>query len=324
MRILCVVSGGDAPGINAALYHSATLAAQRGDELFGAAGGFPGLLNEAIIRLNPRDLLPWAAMPGSFLESSRQPVLNEPEAQTKISQVLDQHRIDALILFGGDGTLRHIPPLLEQWGIAWIGLPTTIDNDVAGTELTLGFDSACNFAHAAIDGIRATGHALPGRIFTLETLGGNTGFLALEVAHAAGADVVVLPEYDYDPAQIAARLAAAVERQGQALLVYGEGVPGVSTLLNAIPDLTGIRVRDTRLGHAQRGSAVSHRDRWLAMEMMTFALDALHSGTRGGVTVVRGGQVMLHASALDPQARKLPDLAQYQRINGLTTFKPSI
>ena len=324
MRILCVVSGGDAPGINAALYHGATLAAQRGDELFGAAGGFPGLLNEAIIPLNPRDLLPWAAMPGSFLASSRDPVLSQPEAQATIRRVIAQHQIDALILFGGDGTLRHIPPLLEQWSIAWIGLPTTIDNDVPGTELTLGFDSACNFAHAAIDGIRATGHALPGRIFTLETLGGNTGLLALEVAHAAGADVAVLPEYPYDPAQIAARLTAAVERQGQALLVYGEGIGDKADLLEAISRLTGIRVRDTRLGHAQRGAPPSHRDRALAADTIQIALDALHSGTRGGVMVARGGQVMLHEGLIDLQTRKLPDLALYQRLSGLTTFKSSI
>lgn len=324
MRILCVVSGGDAPGINMALYRGAVLAAQTGDELFGAAGGFPGLLNEAIMPLNPRDLLLWAAISGSYLASSRDPVLTQPDAQERLHQRLTDLHIDALILFGGDGTLRHIPPLLAAWEIGWIGLPTTIDNDVPGTELTLGFDSACNFALTAIDGIRATGHALPGRIFTLETLGGNTGLLALEVAYAAGADAVVIPEYAHDPSQIAARLTAAVERQGQTLLVYDEGVTAKAKLLDAIPRLTGIRVRDTRLGHAQRGARPSQRDRALAADMITLAFQALHSGTRSGVSVVHHGQVELHQGALDPQERKLPNLELYQQLNGLTAFKSSI
>ncbi|MFN8371257.1 MAG: 6-phosphofructokinase [Anaerolineae bacterium] len=318
MRTLFVVSGGDASGINAALYHGALLAARAGGETLGVQGGFAGLLQEQIVQFGPRDMMHWVPMPGSYFQSSREPVLAQPDAQEKLRQILTRQRIDSLILFGGDGTLRHIPPLLERWGVTCIGLPTTIDNDVPGTELTLGFDSACNFAHQVVDGMRATGHALTGRIFTLETLGGSTGFLALEVARGAGADAVLLPEFEYDAAQTATRLLDAVQLQGQALLVYSEGVPRKNELLEFIPKQTGIRVRDSRLGHAQRGGVPSHRDRALAADMSVLAFKAIQDGVRTGVVVVRQGQTVLHEGTLDVQARKLPDEALYKQLNGLS------
>lgn len=317
MNILFVVSGGDAPGINATLYHSAVLAARYGWSLFGAQGGFPGVLAGNMMPLTAQALLPLVQLPGSLLASSRDPVLAQADAQTKMQHILTEHHIDALIVFGGDGTLRHIPPLLGQWGVAGIALPTTIDNDVPGTELTLGFDSACNFAYHAIDGIRATGHALTGRIFTLETLGGNTGFLALEIARGAGADVVLLPEIAYEPAWIMARLQAAIAQQGQALLVYSEGLPGKDDLLAMIPQQTGIRIRATHLGHAQRGGIPSHRDRAFAAEISALAFAALREN-QNGIVVVRDGRVRLHQGTLANEPRKFPDESLYRQINQLS------
>lgn len=317
LRTLFVVSGGDAPGINAALYQGARLAAQSGDETLGAKGGFAGLLDGQIVAFTPAEIIPWLAMPGAYFQSSRDPVLAQTEAQEKLLQVLQQNRIDSIILFGGNGTLRYIPPLLEAWNIPCIGLPTTIDNDVNGTELTLGFDSACNFAYAAVDGMRATGHALTGRIFTLETLGGDTGYLALEIACGAAADVVLLPEYEYDPVWVADRLRAAIARQGQALLVYSEGLKGKNELLDLIPKHTGIRIRDTHLGHAQRGGLPSHRDRALGAEMVRKAFLAFRTGIHTGAMVVRNGQVVLHNGVLAEQVTRLPDVVLYQQINGL-------
>lgn len=317
MRTLFVVSGGDAPGINAALYQGAMLAAQYGDETLGVQGGFAGLLNEQIVPFTPHDMIHWLAMAGTYFQSSRDPVLAQAEAQDKLSQVLKKHQIDSIILFGGNGTLRYIPPLLERWGVACIGLPTTIDNDVPGTDLTLGFDSACNFAYSVVDGMRATGHALTGRIFTLETLGGDTGYLALEIARGAAADVVLLPEYEYDPVWAADRLKDAISRQGQALLVYSEGLKGKNELLDLIPKRTGIRVRDSHLGHAQRGGVPSHRDRALAADMVRKAYTSLQDGVRTGVMVVRDGQTILHPGILEATAPQPPNQTLYNQINGL-------
>jgi 6-phosphofructokinase 1 len=318
LKTLVVVSGGDAPGINTALYHFAGLAAATGDVVIGAQGGFPGVLRQDFVTLSLDQLIPWAAMPGSFLASSRDPVLAQPGSQTALRDILARHTIDNLLLFGGDGTLRHIPPLLAQWGIPSVGIPTTIDNDVPGTDQTLGFDSACNFAYPLIDGIRATGHALVGRVFTLETLGGGTGFLALEIAGASGADAVLVPEIPYDPTHVSNRLQSAAERKGQALLVYSEGLPDKLDMLESIGRLTGIRVRSSHLGHAQRGGTPSHADRKLAADMAHMAYTHLRSRSAGGVLLVQAGHLRLHSGALDTSEPKPIDRMRYTQINGLT------
>jgi 6-phosphofructokinase 1 len=317
MKTLLIVSGGDAPGINAALWHYTRIARANNDQMFGVLGGFAGALAEKIVPLSPELLAPFVGQGGTYLPSSREPVLAQPDALPRLKSILYAHGIDNLVLFGGDGTLRHIPPLLRDAGIPCIGLPTTIDNDVPGTERTLGHDSACNYAYPAIEGILATGRALPGRIFIVETLGGNTGFLALAIAHGAGAHAALLPEYPYNDAWLAERLTNAVRDDGYALIVLSEGMPTKSALMNDIPQWTGIRVRDTRLGHAQRGGPPSHIDRALAADMARMAFDALHSGVQTGTIVVRGDRVLLQDGVLTGLPAREPDVVLYQRVNGL-------
>ena len=317
MNILVVVSGGDAPGINALLFHLAEDAAQRGDQLLGAMGGLPAVLHERFVPLTPALLAPLVGVSGSYLPSSREPVLREPANRAAFAEVLRRHGIDHVVLFGGGGTLRHIPPLLQALGIPCVGIPTTIDNDVAGTERTLGFSSACGFAHAAIDGIRATAHALEGRFFTLETLGGGAGMLALDIACAAGADGVLLPEYPgVDYAALAQRLKAALARKGHALLVYNEYITDKAFVLETLPGMVGTRVRDSRLGHAQRGAAPSADDRMLARLWAHEAGAALRAGRPFAVTVWRNGAPALHDGLL-PGDVPLPDRGRYALVNGL-------
>lgn len=317
MKTLCVVSGGDAPGINTMLARFSALAAEQGDTVTGAVGGFPGLLAEEFMTLTFDLLMPWAGRAGTILPSSREPVLSKPGALEQLRTILARHEVDNLLLFGGDGTLRHIPPLLQSIGARCLGIPATIDNDVPGTEVTVGFDSACNFAYQSIDGLMATAHALRGRIFMVETLGGNNGILALAVAHGAGAHAVIVPEYEYSEGWLAKRLRTAAAQFGYSLLVICEGARGARTLAEELPTMTGIRMRDVRLGHAQRGGTPTHRDRVLAAEMAYAAFSALKGGIGAASLVVRSGQVVLHAGLL-PERRMLPDRALYDRINGLT------
>ncbi|MBA3874413.1 MAG: 6-phosphofructokinase [Anaerolineae bacterium] len=317
MKTLFVVSGGDAPGINNVLGNYVRLASQNGDTVLGAQGGFPGLLDNQIVPLTYDTLIPWMGRGGSLLASSRDPVLNQTEAGERIRAILRENEVDNIVLFGGNGTLRYIPPLLRNWGIPCIGLPTTIDNDVPGTEMTLGFDSACNFTYHAIDGAMATAHALRGRIFLVETLGGTCGNLALAVAHGADAHAVILPEYEYEDSWLSERVSAVLKRDGYALVVICEGSRGARTLADDIAKWTGIRVRDVRLGHAQRGGIASHRDRVLAAHMARTAYTALKNGVQTGITVVQSGKVTLYESLL-PQAAIMPDQALYQEINNIS------
>lgn len=316
LKTLVIVSGGDAPGINTAIAHFVSLAARHKHSVIGSRRGFEGLLEGDLIPISPPDILPWAASAGSYLPSSRVPVLKDHANQEQMARILKQHEVDNVLLFGGDGSLRYLPPIIAEQGVKCIGLPTTIDNDLAGTERTLGFDSACNFAYQAVDGARATARALPGRIFMIETLGGYTGMLALEVAYTVGAHAVLVPEYAYDNEWLSQRLIDAVKQDGHALLILSEGVAAARTLADDIPQWTQIRVRDVRLGHAQRGAFPTYGDRKLAADMAQIAFQAMLDGVARGTVVVRNGETMLHEGPLEGFPPRLPDVQRYNFING--------
>lgn len=317
MKTAIVVSGGDAPGINAAIDAFARLARDSGDQVVGAQDGFAGLLSGRLSELDGALLSRLSGKSGSILRSSRAPVLSAPDAGERLRAVMRANDIDSLLLFGGDGSLKHALPLLERWGLPCAALPTTIDNDVAGTDYTLGHDSACNFALAAVEGIRATADALPGRIFLLETLGGHTGYLALAIAHASGADVALLPEYAFDMDWLAERARRVVERAGYALVALCEFVPGIDSIRDELPRRSGIRLRYTALGHAQRGADTSHYDRTVARDMSGLAWQALRDGLKLGTVVMRAGELQLREGVLPVSDMPPPDYKRYARINGL-------
>ena len=317
MKTAIVVSGGDAPGINAAIAAYARLAAQQGDLVLGAQSGFAGLLNGRLQDVDLHTVTLLAGRGGSLLRSSREPVLGKADARERLLAALSRHKIDNLLLFGGDGTIRYVMPLLDSWGVDCLALPTTIDNDVLGSDYTLGHDSACNYACQAIDGIRATAHALPGRIFMVETLGGECGNLALAIAHASGADAVLLPEYPVSMQWIADRTSARVAQKGYALVVLCEGVPGIAAITNELPRLTGSRIRYTCLGHAQRGADVSHRDRCVAQDMSRLAYDAFKRGIGTGAVVSHQGALRLHEGKLSAENKPQPNYLNFAFVNGL-------
>lgn len=317
MKTLILVSGGDAPGINAAIAAYAALASQHGDRVIGAQDGFEGLLAGNVVEIDQPAVRLLAGRGGSWLRSSRAPALAAADAQDRLRAVMAEHRIDNLLLFGGDGTIQFVIPRLQSWGCPCILLPATIDNDVPGTDYTLGFDSACNYAWQTIEGIRATAGALPGRIFLVETLGGDSGYLALAIAYACGADAVLLPEYDFGLDWLAQRLQTAVNQHGYALLLLSEGAAAAERLADQIPNLTGIRVRLTRLGHAQRGAAVSHLDRQSAVDMSRIAHDAFKQNLPAGIVLSRQGALSVQAGPGAGSPKPAPDYQQYAFVNGL-------
>ena len=317
MNTAIVVSGGDAPGINAAIDSFSRLAAQSGDQVLGARGGFAGLLAGQLVEIDRSLLSLLAARGGSILQSSREPALQEPQARDRLLNVMSRREIDNLLIFGGDGTIQHVAPLLASWGVSCILLPTTIDNDVAATDYTLGHDSACNFALQSVAGIRATAHALPGRIFMLQTLGAPSGHLALAIAYASGAHIVLLPEYPLELDWLAQRLTQVVADESHALVVLSEAYPAIGRLLSEIPRRTGIRVRFTDLGHAQRGADVSHWDRRVARQMSRLAGRAFQDGTRNGAVIMRHGALRLHQGTLPSGNKPPPNRDLYEFINQL-------
>jgi len=317
MKTCIVISGGDAPGINAAIDGYVRLAARNGDRVLGAQGGFAGLLDNQLVEIDPALSSLLAGRGGSILQSSRAPALQQPDARERLARVMAGRGIDNLLVFGGDGTLRHVYPRLGAWGLPCIVLPATIDNDVAGTGYTLGHDSACNFASHALAGIRATAGALPGRVFMLETLGAPTGHLALAIAYAGGAHLALLPEYPLELDWLAARLRRIVERDGYALVVLSEAYPGIKALLEEIPQRTGIRIRYSALGHAQRGADASHKDRRLARDMSRVAWRAFKDGLRQGVLVAREGAHFVHEGSLPILRKPPPDRDLLEFVNQL-------
>lgn len=317
MKTCIVVSGGDAPGINAAIECYLRLAGRQGDQVVGAQDGFPGLLAGRVGEIDRAAVALLAGRGGAWLRSSREPALATTGARGKLRGVMKDHQIDNLLLFGGDGTIRTIMPLLDGWGAPCIALPTTIDNDVVGSDYSLGHDSACNYACQTINGIKATAHALPGRIFMVETLGGDCGNLALAIAYASGADAALLPEYDFQMDWLADRLKTAGAEKGAALAVLCEGVKNIQRIVAEIPKLTGTRVRHSKLGHAQRGADVSHVDRVVARDMCRLAFDAFKSGVSTATVISVQGSLRLHRGTL-PEGRAVrPDYDRYAFVNRL-------
>jgi 6-phosphofructokinase 1 len=318
MRTLLMVSGGDAPGINAALYRFTLLAEHYGDQVVGAVGGPQGAAAGHLVDLRSEMLAPYVGLGGTFLATSREPALRDPVNRIRLIETVSRQRIDNIVLFGGDGSLRHIPPILLDMGIRCVGIPTTIDNDVPGTDETIGFDSACNAALPVIDALLATARALPGRIFSVETLGGATGFIALAVAHAASAQAVLIPEKPFDETWLVERLKTAVQDAHYALVVLSEGIPGSRTWVDHMQTRHGLRIRDTRLGHGQRGTQPTYRDRQLAFTMIDSAFAALHDSAEHGTVLIANQQVAFREGLITELPARQPDDALYRQINGLS------
>jgi 6-phosphofructokinase 1 len=205
-------------------------------------------------------------------------------------------------------------PLAGQVGLAAIGIPSTIDNNVWGSDWTLGFDSACNLTLGLLDGLNATGSSLGERIFVLETLGGDTGHLALRVAEAGQADYALVPEVEPDLPHATEALKRALAQRGWAVLVLGEGVPEARSVAEKLSEQAGSRLRYSATGHAARGAPVSGLDRWLARSWAERALDLLLEGQTGLVLGYTDRLVELPLAEVAAQRKQL-DVALYERIN---------
>lgn len=285
-----LTSGGDAPGMNAAVRSVVRTALHKGHSVYGIFHGYEGLMEDRMDELQERSVSNIINRGGTILYTARSKEFMTEEGQKKAAAILRSRGIDGLVVIGGDGSFRGAQKL-SALGIPTIGIPGTIDNDIASTEYTIGFDTACNTAIEAIDKLRDTGQSHE-RVSVVEVMGRNAGHLALYTALAAGASAVLLPEkevdLEHDVIDVIRR--GCIHGRRHHIVVVAEGVGHVHEYAQTIEEETGLETRVTVLGYIQRGGAPSGRDRVSAAMMGVRAIDVLKSDASSRVIVERNGR----------------------------------
>jgi len=279
-RLAVLTSGGDAPGMNAAIRAVTRAAIAQGVEVVGIRRGYEGLLEGDIIPMSISSVGGIIHRGGTILRTARCERFLRPEG---VNEGLDQLRtfdIDALVVIGGDGSFRGAWEL-DQRGFPVAGVPGTIDNDVAGTDATIGFDTAANTALEAVVRLRDTASSHE-RLFIVEVMGRGSGYLALYVGVSGGAELVVVPEVPFDLEKTCERLHYGRKRgKTHSLIVLAEGVMPAHELAAKLQDTGGYDARITVIGHIQRGGGPTAADAVLASRMGAHAVEALLAGERG-------------------------------------------
>ena len=282
-----LTSGGDAPGMNAAIRAVVREAIAKGKKVKGIKRGYAGLLQEEIVDMEAKDVSDIIQRGGTILQTARCMEFKTPEGQQKAAEICKKHGIDGIIVIGGDGSFRGAQKLAAL-GINTIGLPGTIDLDIACTEYTIGFDT--NTAMEAIDKVRDTSTSHE-RCSIIEVMGRGAGYIALWCGIANGAEDILLPEkYDYDEQKIVNHIIENRKRGKQHhIIVNAEGIGHSASMAKRIEAATGVETRATILGHMQRGGSPTCKDRVYASTMGALAVDLLCEGKSNRVVGYRHG-----------------------------------
>lgn len=318
-QIAILTSGGDAPGMNAAIRAVTRSALDQGMAVFGVRHGWQGLVDGQFRQLTARDVGGIIQVGGTFLGSARSAEFREESGRSKALRHLAQRGIDGVVVIGGNGSQTGSFKLSEL-GIDVVGIASTIDNDLLGTDISIGSDTAINVTLEAIDHLRTTGSS-HNRAFLVETMGRDCGYLAMMAGLAGGAEVISTPEFEVPAEEIAQRLHAAYERgKTHAIVVIAEGVKENAAKILAYFDAdkkrTGFELRATTLGHVVRGAPPSAFDRILATRLGVHAVLALSGGETGVLVGWQKNQVTLTPLA-DIVGRTKPidtELVQLARI----------
>lgn len=283
-RIAVLTSGGDAPGMNAAIRAVVRSGVKNGWEVYGVRGGYEGLINGIFVPLGTRDVGGILQRGGTMLGSARSEEFKTEKGQIKAIRSLNEAGIEALIVIGGNGTQAG-NFALHKHGFPVVGIASTIDNDLFGSDVTIGVDTALNIALEAIDRLKITASSHQ-RAFLVEVMGRDCGYLALMAAIAGGAEHVVLPEVETDPEEIAEILTTAYEKgKAHAIIVVAEGAKYDATALSNYfvkhKERLGFDLRVTILGHVQRGGNPNAFDRILASKLGAAAVDQVKIGKFG-------------------------------------------
>lgn len=280
-RIGVLTSGGDAPGMNAAIRAAVRAGFFYNLEMYGIYRGYEGMIQDEIKKLESKNIAHVLERGGTFLKSARSAEFRTPEGRKKAFENLKKHGIDGLVVIGGDGSLTGAHLFYQEYGIPSIGIPGTIDNDLAGTDLTVGFDTACNTAIQAIDKIRdtATSHD---RLFFVEVMGRDAGFIAINAGIGSAAAAILIPEKKMPIERLVDRLKArtkAMKTSNIVIVAEGGKSGGATEIAEKIKkQLPYYDIKVTILGHLQRGGAPSSLDRVLASKLGVSAVEGLISG----------------------------------------------
>ncbi|MBI2712814.1 MAG: 6-phosphofructokinase [Bdellovibrio sp.] len=287
-------SGGDAPGMNAAIRAIVRYALAHQCRVKGILKGYSGLLSEQIIELNLSSVANIIQRGGTVLKTDRCEAFFHNKYRKKAAEILRQNGMDSLIVIGGDGSFAGAHLLEKETGFPTLGVPGTIDNDIPGSEDTIGFDTAVNTAIESIDRIRDTANSHD-RIFLVEVMGRNSGFIGLQVGLGGGAETILLPENKLNMSEICATLDRSIRRgKTSSILVVSEGPkPGLANRVSDELKKRGYGSRVCILGHIQRGGAPSAHDRVLASVLGATAVAHLMSGESDAMVGIQNGKVVL-------------------------------
>jgi 6-phosphofructokinase 1 len=280
-RIGVITGGGDAAGMNAALRAVVRTATQEGVEVIGIRKGWQGLAEGSTVKLAPRAVSGILHRGGTILQTFRYPEFATDEGAVPVGRTLKKLKLDGMVIIGGDGSFRGGTKLEKEFGIPVVGVPATIDNDIPGTDISIGFDTALNIAIEAVDKVKdtATSH---GRIFVIEVMGRHYGLLAAQTAVATGAEEVLVPEIPYEMDDLCRNIAKGYKRgKEHAIIIVAEGAGKASYVSYEIKERLKRSVRMVVLGHVQRGGSPSGYDRILASRLGHRATEMLLEGQHG-------------------------------------------
>lgn len=282
-RLGVYTSGGDAPGMNACLRAIVRTAIANDLDVMGIRRGYEGMIEGDFVEMDRRSVSNIVQMGGTILKSARSPAFRAEEGREKAAHNLKQYGVDCLVGIGGDGTLRGASKLYAEHGIPTVGCPGTIDNDLFGTDATIGYDTALNTAIQNLDRIRDTADA-HNRLFLVEVMGRDSGFIALNCGISGGAELVLIPETMTDMGTVKERILSLMLAQRRSTIVVvaeGDelgGARGIEKALRDDPDFSDIDLRATILGHTQRGGSPTVSDRVLASRLGVASVEALLDG----------------------------------------------
>ena len=290
--IAVLTSGGDAPGMNPAVRAVVRTACQRGIKVYGVDRGYTGLINGDIHEMNLRSVSDIITRGGTILYSARCPEFKTEEGLQKAVATCKKFGIDGMVIIGGDGSFRGARDLSLR-GIPCIGLPGTIDNDISCTDYTIGYDPCLNTIVQMVDRIRDTSESHD-RCTVVEVMGRGAGYLALEAGIAVGATSIIVPEVEYDIERDVIARIREFQKTGKKhfIVIVAEGVGGTAEIAKKIEAETGVESRATILGHVQRGGSPTARDRIMASQMGSRAVDLLTQGIGNRVVGIKDNKIV--------------------------------